>query len=754
MNTSVPERPVVADPSLEPYAQLLRALLPRMNSLAVFNALGELHWSSEMSVEPALTALVPKTIRKAESEPAVNGEQCMAGSEPTYLFWLRRDDGTVPATPFAVVAITFKPASGDAEQRAFSLVQALVKPGIECLRRELMARDKILNLNSSLLAQDNDLDMLLSITGGTDNKPESAGDFKAIVNRATEHLKVGLSALIVPEKGIALVQVSAESPIDTAILAKAHRHLLSMAQMRHKATIVNRMVLAVGSASNAYRVLVCPVLRADGNTMGVLALFRNESEPEFTPHYARLTELLASRVAAIIGHSYDALTSLLTRPAFEQRVGGALQEGAVTGNGTATGTQRCWSALSIDINRMHVINDNYGMHMGDRVIAQLGELIRTRLPPGAIAARISGDRFAILLPAALQDAAKFAEALRAGAEDLAAVFGDGKMPVSVSIGVSAVDARSKEFVHAFAAAETACKAANDRGRNRVELYQEADESIVRRFTDINLVADLRAAIAEDRLELNAQLIVPLGNHDGPPHFEILLRMIGENGEIVGPDHFMSAAHRYQLMPTLDRWVIKHALEILTPHAELLRSSQIVFAINFSGQSLQDADFTEHVARMIESSGLNPSNLCFELTESAAIGNLNRAEVLMRRLRKLGCNIALDDFGTGLSSLAYLRTLPIGMLKIDGSFVRDVCKDSRAESMVQTIAQLARAMSLTTVAEYVETDEIRTRITALGVDYGQGFAIGRPVPLVDVVAELPLYAAAAHPSGVWPASNAA
>ena len=326
MNIPVPERPAVADPSLEPYAQLLRALLPRMNSVSVFNALGELHWSSEMSVEPALMALLPETIRTAETEPAGNGEQRMAGSEPTYLFWLRRDDGADPPTPFAVVAICFKPGNADADLRAFSFVHALVKPGIECLRRELMARDKILNLNSSLLEQDNDLDMLLSITGGTDNKPESAGDFKAIVTRATEHLKVGLSALIVPEKGIALVQVSAESPIDTSILAKAHRHLLSMAQMRHKATIVNRMVLTVGTVPTAYRVLVCPVLRADGNTMGVLALFRTESAPEFTPHYARLTELLASRVATIIGHSYDALTSLLTRPAFEQRVGSALQE--------------------------------------------------------------------------------------------------------------------------------------------------------------------------------------------------------------------------------------------------------------------------------------------------------------------------------------------------------------------------------------------------------------------------------------------
>src|SRR5208283_2205200 len=181
----------------------------------------------------------------------------------------------------------------------------------------------------------------------------------------------------------------------------------------------------------------------------------------------------------------------------------------------------------------------------------------------------------------------------------------------------------------------------------------------------------------------------------------------------------------------------------------LQQSSIVFTINFSGQSLQDAEFTEYVAGLIESSGLDPASLCFELTESAAIGNLGRAETLMRRLRKLGCNIALDDFGTGLSSLAYLRTLPIGMLKIDGSFVRDVLKDPRAESMVQAIAQLAHAMSLTTVAEYIETEEIRTRITALGVDYGQGFAIAKPTPLIDLLAELPLYAAASSPSGVWP-----
>jgi diguanylate cyclase (GGDEF)-like protein len=514
-----------------------------------------------------------------------------------------------------------------------------------------------------------------------------------------------------------------------------------MAQMRRKATIVNRLELRLGSNPVTCRVLACPIPRTDGRSMGVLALFRADSAPEFTSHQARLTELLARRVASIIAHSYDALTGLLSRAAFEERVRATLEE--------RDSAQIWWSALSIDINRLHVINDNLGMHMGDRVISLLGELIRGRIPPRALSARISGDRFAILLPAALSDAAKFAESLRAGAESVGAGIGDGRMPVTISIGVAMVEPRSKEFLHAFAAAETACKAANDRGRNRVEVYQEADESIVRRFTDINLISDLRSAIAENRLQLNTQLMVPLGGHNGAPHFEILLRMLAANGEIVGPDHFMSAANRYQLMPTIDRWVIGHAIEMLRPHAELLQQSSIVFAINFSGQSLQDAEFTEHVARLIESSGLNPAALCFELTESAAIGNLGRAETLMRRLRKLGCNIALDDFGTGLSSLAYLRTLPIGMLKIDGSFVRDVLIDPRAESMVQAIAQLARSMSITTVAEYIETEEIRTRITALGVDYGQGFAISRPTPLIDLLAELPLYAAVASQSGVWP-----
>jgi EAL domain-containing protein (putative c-di-GMP-specific phosphodiesterase class I) len=197
------------------------------------------------------------------------------------------------------------------------------------------------------------------------------------------------------------------------------------------------------------------------------------------------------------------------------------------------------------------------------------------------------------------------------------------------------------------------------------------------------------------------------------------------------------------MPEIDRWVVSEALKLLRPHAGLLASSGIVFTINCDGQSLKDGAFTDFLVEEVTASGINPAALCFELTESAAVGNLSHAETMMRRLRKLGCGIALDDFGTGLSSLAYLRSLPISILKIDGSFVRDVLKDPKAESTIQAIAQLAHGMSLTTVAEYVETDEIRLRLATLGVDYGQGFAIGQPTPIGDVLEQLPLYAAVAE-----------
>ena len=733
------ERP---DPwgSFEPYVQLIRSLLPRATSVAIFDAAGELRWTSETTTGPDLVHLIEEILPHAREDRAGAGDlRMLAGNVPVYACWLRNDSAEL----IAIVAVVCRAnGAGDAgESRSFSLTHAFLRPALECMRRDLLARALIDDLTGTVTALDRDLELLLTDDSrpGTSNSSET-DELKGIVKQALEHLKCATAALIVPDKGIVLLRAAGEhSAADNQLIARTHRQLLSMAQMRREPVIINKLNASAGQQQVPYRILSCPLQTAGGKVSGVLALFRDASGAEFTARDARLADILARKAHGVIESNYDAMSGLYTRPAFEQRVRAVV---------AAAKKNASWSALYIDTDQLHVINDNFGMHVGDSVIGQLGELVRRRLPPGAFGARISGDRFAVLLPTALEDAAQFAESLREGVEQLGTMHGQTRMHVSISIGVALLDTESGDLMHSLAAAETACKAAKDRGRNRVESYQSADLSMVRRFTDINIAGRLREAIAEDRLRLEAQLITPLAGAgaNARPHYELLLRMIDEDGHTLGPDRFLSAANRYQLMPTIDRWVIDKAIELLKPHAELLAGHAVSFAINFSGQSLNDDDFGDFLLARIGGSGIDPSAFCFELTENATIANVARAEVIMRRLRQLGCGVALDDFGTGLSSLSYLRQLPVTMLKIDGSFVRDILKDARSESMVHAIAQLARSMSIVTVAEYVETEEIHQRIAAMGVDYGQGFAIGRPVPIADVLAELPLLAAA-HPVAV-------
>jgi EAL domain-containing protein (putative c-di-GMP-specific phosphodiesterase class I) len=316
--------------------------------------------------------------------------------------------------------------------------------------------------------------------------------------------------------------------------------------------------------------------------------------------------------------------------------------------------------------------------------------------------------------------------------------------VSVSMGVAELPPESRNrLAHGLANAEIACKAAKDRGRDRVEVFQDADQSIIRRSTDIIVVQALHEALAADRFALFAQPILPLGAEHTEPRFEFLLRMINENSELLPPEKFLSAAERYQLLPAIDRWVIKNSLAVLAGQASSLAGRAMRFSINISGASIACEEFLEFLEGSIADSGLSPEILCFELTETSAVSNLARANKLMQRLGKLGCTFALDDFGTGLSSLAYLKALPVSVLKIDGAFVRDAGTNQRTESMVRASAQLARTKGMETVAEYVETDDLRTRMAALGVDYGQGFAIGRPVPIDQVLGDLALYEAMAQ-----------
>lgn len=705
------------------YAQLVSSLLPRALGVTVFEPSGDVRWTSLPSMEPMLPQRVIDALAEDSSG---DGARVQVSGEPVYLFWMRDANEAV----CAVFAVTWK--VGETDQRTFNYVNSMLRPVLVCLQRELMLQ-RLLDNSSPADERDGDLDVLLATSGGSGGD-RTDEDVQHLLQSVTNHMHCEFAALVVPERNLVVLAKAQGRPVDTGVLARLHRPLLSLTLVRNAAIALNAPD-ALPGMNLPLRALCAPIRNASGRAAGLLALFRTHKSPEFRPREQQLTELLARRAASIIDASYDALTGLLTRDAFERRAKSLLVP-------RADGRRPQWTGLYIDADRMHVLNDNYGMHVGDKLLGKLGELIRTRLVPGSLASRVSGDRFAILLPTGTEDAMVFGEALRAGVESIgAAQLGGGEavnFAASVSIGVAPLSDVGLNLAHALGVAETACKAAKDRGRNRVELYQASDVSIIRRYEDVEIAPSLRKAIAENRLRLSAQLIAPLRDPGAATHFELLLRMLDDNGQEVGPGRFLSAAVRYQLMPAVDRWVVQEAVRVLQPHATLLANRPVAFTVNVSGQSLCEDGFDEFVVEQIRGSGINPGVFCFELTESAAIANLARAEKVMKRLRDLGCSIALDDFGTGLSSLAYLRALPIDMLKIDGSFVKDILKDSRAESMVQAIAQLARSMKLTTVAEFVETDEIRLHVASLGVDYGQGFAIARPAPLQDTINELPRY----------------
>jgi EAL domain-containing protein (putative c-di-GMP-specific phosphodiesterase class I) len=267
----------------------------------------------------------------------------------------------------------------------------------------------------------------------------------------------------------------------------------------------------------------------------------------------------------------------------------------------------------------------------------------------------------------------------------------------------------------------------------VEVYQDADQSIVRRNDDV-LVADrLRHALDEGRVEVFAQPIVRLHGESSNTHYELLMRLIGDAGTHLSPAWFMSAATRYRMLPELDRAVLQHIFGKLNKHRAALMKKNLRFSVNLSGPSIGDPDFIEWLGTHIGGGGVPGDWLQFEITETAAVANVGQTQALMRRLKARGVTFALDDFGTGVSSFAYLKFFDVKMLKLDGSFVRDLLANTRSESLVRGIAQLGRGMNIETVAECVETAEVRDRLTELGVDCAQGFFFGRPRPLEDILA---------------------
>ena len=425
---------------------------------------------------------------------------------------------------------------------------------------------------------------------------------------------------------------------------------------------------------------------------------------------------------------HDSLTGLLNRRAFDQRLAEAIH-GART-HGASHGL------LYIDLDQFKVVNDTCGHLAGDELLKQLARLMQSQVRSGDSLARLGGDEFGVLLEHCPQDKAMaIADTLLGLVRGHRFRWGGNLFTVGASIGVVILDATSPGPAEVLSAADMACYVAKESGRGRIHLSRESDRDVEQRRSEMQLVGQIKRALEEDRFELYCQRIVPLRDPArSPPHFEVLLRMRGEDGELIAPGSFIPAAERYNVMPSLDRWVLERVFSWMEQWLHRLDlHPEAVFNLNLSGGSLSDPQFLEFVSDRAERLGALCRRVCFEITETAAIAQLGAAAELIQALGAKGFRFALDDFGTGLSSFGYLKHLRVHSLKIDGLFVRDMHRDTADYALVRAMNEVGHAMGIETVAEYVESEEVADRLRAMGVDYGQGYALAVPVPLGELEA---------------------
>jgi diguanylate cyclase (GGDEF)-like protein len=427
--------------------------------------------------------------------------------------------------------------------------------------------------------------------------------------------------------------------------------------------------------------------------------------------------------------SHDALTGLINRREFEQRLERTLQSALQQGREHAL----CY----MDLDQFKVINDSCGHAAGDELLRQLALLLKGNLRERDTLARLGGDEFALLLEnCSIQDALEVADTFRAEVQRFRFKWGDRIFSVGMSVGMVAINTDSGTAASLMSAADAACYVAKDRGRNQIHLYESRDSDLVRHRGEMQWVARIHRALEEHRLRLSWQEIRRAdGGAEPSRHVELLLRMVDDDGSEILPMAFIPAAERYSIMPALDSWVIEETLRLCQNYLEAKREQHCLFAVNLSGASLKDPAFRRMLlSRLDENSALGP-HLCFEITETAAICNLAVVNEFIDAMRAFGCSFALDDFGSGLSSFTYLKNLKVDYLKIDGAFVRDIAGNAIDRSMVEAIHRIGHQMGLRTVAEYVESDQILALLRQMGVDYVQGSCIHRPEPLENLCGPL-------------------
>ncbi len=592
-------------------------------------------------------------------------------------------------------------------------VHSVIEPILQCIERQVDINAELSAVRHVSEETRRGAKLLIELDD-LDNCADPVAAIEQLLERSAGHFDALFTAVLLPGDGIQAIYPTpaADNPENDRRLMGRLGKLMSSAKMHRKVT---------RSRSGRSHFITTPVFDSADDVIGVYVV---ASEREFTKDQIRLCRAISSKLYALGNVPETTVSTSFSRNDFLRYVAEVIRRESATSH----------AVLMVDVDKLHIVNDNFGHMAGDKIIKKANRLLVDCVKRGDIVARLGGDIFGMFLRGAdEQEAVQRAEFLLQTVAAETVKHENRNVTVTASIGVALIPDVVSDAESALSTAEVATRSAKGRGGNRCVVFRDLDASVMQRRSDLDQVGRLQSALLDDRFVLFAQPIKPLQTAEAAPRYEILVRMLEEDGTVLPPNKFLSAAERYQMMSAIDRWVIRQTLDQLSEADNPLEVGLGSFSINVSAQSLIDKDFLEFVENQIAESGVPPDAICFEITETSIVRCLEMAQYFITRMRHLGCRVALDDFGTGYCSFAYLKDLSVNYVKVDGVFVRDILENPLSEAIVASLVRIAEVMSAAVVAEHVETDLIVQRLRQHGVGFGQGYGIGKPRPLKDVLA---------------------
>jgi len=569
----------------------------------------------------------------------------------------------------------------------------------------------------------------LNLIYKADDQAHSIYHGRELLNQLVQNtpgiINVDLAVLALPGKRLTIYKCKNDQPFadSPALIESVKTQVFAQLMASNEAIVINHSEDVNRNHlefSLPFKLSASPVVNAENEVIGVFAIAKKKVYVDFDNSDRNLLDVMSNKASKIVQYNFDALTGLENNRSFELVITEALK--------SSVNAENSHSVANIDIDGMAIINNIAGREGGDRLIKEVGFKINSMVRSGDLAARLGGDKFGVYLQNC--DLIQAQQVMRKIADQVMQFkfeWEDKLHEVSISVGIAPINSLTKSTTSIMNAAESARIKGKRIGPNRISMFEIDDTDLLEMNNQVEWLGRTEAALKDDNFSLYSQLIQPTHPEETKPHYEILIRMLDHEGDVIPPGMFLPAAEKFQLMPKIDRWVIDRAFKMISEFSERSGGSICQISINLSGQSLSDPDHLKcFIEEKFKEYQVQPSLICFEITESSAIANLEAARRFIKYMKLHGCEFSLDDFGTGLSSFTYLKNMDVDYLKIDGSFVRNMLEDRVSESMISAINQVGHAMGLHTVAEFVENTSICNRLAKIGVDFVQGYGVGKPM----------------------------